>query len=47
LHDWTSHGADAFRTFAAGWAEPELKKTADRWGDGYRSPSRSQSWTVA
>jgi hypothetical protein len=47
LHDWTSHGADAFRTFAAGWAEPELRKTADRWGDGYRSPSRSQSWTVA
>lgn len=46
LHDWTSHGADAFRTFAAGWAEPELRKTADRWAD-YDRPKRSMSWTVA
>lgn len=46
LHDWTSHGADAFRTFAAGWAEPQLKNTADRWSD-YDKRSSSRSWTVA
>jgi len=46
LHDWTSHGADAFRTFAAGWAEPQIKSTADRWGD-YGRARQPQSWTVA
>jgi hypothetical protein len=46
LHDWTSHGADAFRYFAAGWYEPDLSKRADRWADYGRSSS-PKSWTVA
>lgn len=25
-HDWSSHGADAFRTFAVGWRDPKKKK---------------------
>jgi len=28
LHDWTSHGADAFRYLAVGY------KPADNWGSG-------------
>ena len=27
LHDWTSHGADALRTFAAGFDEPSAPST--------------------
>src|SRR3990167_3216179 len=30
LHDWTSHGADALRTFAAGFDEPQITETKDR-----------------
>lgn len=46
LHDWTSHGADAFRYFAAGWAEPEIRERKDRWND-YGSASSGSSWMVA
>ena len=46
LHDWTSHGADAFRMFAAGWAEPEIKDRKDRWAD-YDKPRNSSGWLVA
>ncbi|MCG8560468.1 MAG: hypothetical protein MI824_11760 [Hyphomicrobiales bacterium] len=34
LHDWTSHAADALRTFAAGFDEPEL----------VRKPGRHRRW---
>jgi hypothetical protein len=27
LHDWTSHGADALRTFACGYYEPTTSST--------------------
>ena len=32
-HDWTSHGADAFRTFAVGYApkQPEIKLKINRY----------------
>lgn len=46
LHDWTSHGADAFRTFAAGWAEPQLKERRDAWSD-YKPADNSYSWMSA
>jgi hypothetical protein len=32
LHDWSSHGADALRTFAAGFDDPVVvTKTPDRY----------------
>lgn len=46
LHDWTSHGADALRTFAAGWSEPDIKERKDRWGD-YGHSASSSSWMTA
>ena len=46
LHDWTSHGADAFRMFAAGWSEPEIRNRKDRWSD-YDKPSSTYSWMQA
>lgn len=46
LHDWCSHGADAFRYFAAGWAEPEIRERKDRWSD-YGSRSSDKSWMIA
>lgn len=46
LHDWTSHGSDAFRYFAAGWAEPEIRERKDRWSD-YGSRSSDKSWMIA
>jgi phage terminase large subunit len=30
LHDWTSHGADAFRTFAAGYKSKKRKRDVER-----------------
>lgn len=30
LHDWSSHGADALRTFAAGYDDPPAVRTEDR-----------------
>lgn len=45
LHDWTSHGADAFRTFAAGFAEP---KVVERERYKYRpSKGSGSSWMAA
>ncbi len=32
LHDWCSHGADAFRTFAMGWTET-ITRTKSDWRD--------------
>lgn len=46
LHDWTSHGSDAMRTFAAGWAEPEIRERKDRWSD-YGRRSSDNSWMIA
>jgi len=47
LHDWTSHGADAFRMFAGGWAEPQIKDRKDRWADYDRAKAGGNSWMVA
>jgi hypothetical protein len=38
FHNWASHGADAFRTFAQGFVEPEMVRPPQRYrrrpGDG-------------
>ena len=44
LHDWASHGADALRTFAAGFDDPAPERAGDRhrrWRGETRSP-----WTA-
>lgn len=44
LHNWASHGADAFRTFAQGYVEQALVAPRGR----YRRPARSgESWESA
>jgi len=47
LHDWTSHGADALRYFAAGFVEPQLKTAADRWADYGKGKTGGASWLTA
>ncbi|MGI9383857.1 MAG: hypothetical protein ACR2PO_11945, partial [Methyloligellaceae bacterium] len=44
LHDWTSHAADALRTFAAGFDEPELARKTGRHRR-WRDPQGS-AWTA-
>lgn len=46
LHDWTSHGADAFRYFAAGFSDSPIR---ERPLDAYRSRSFDDepSWMTA
>jgi phage terminase large subunit len=45
LHDWTSHGADALRTFAAGYVE---RGTIARKRERYRVKARtSHTWMSA
>jgi hypothetical protein len=34
FHDWPSHGADAFRTFAQGLVEPEMVRPPQRYRRG-------------
>jgi hypothetical protein len=38
LHDWSSHGSDAFRYLAIG-----LDETASTWGESINKPAR---WVV-
>jgi hypothetical protein len=33
FHNWASHGADAFRTFAQGFVEPEMVRLPQRYRD--------------
>lgn len=48
LHDWTSHGADAMRTFAAGWSQSPLRnEPIDRHRRAYYGKHSTQSWRVA
>lgn len=49
LHDWASHGADSLRTFAAGYAEPQIVER-ERYGRGKsrgRGNSSGLSWEAA
>jgi phage terminase large subunit len=45
LHDWSSHGADALRTFACGFEEPQNVKRA---GDRHKRPppSGASHWSA-
>lgn len=46
LHDWASHGADAFRYFAAGFRDSPIKtKPIDRYRS-YEDASEGSAWTV-
>jgi hypothetical protein len=44
FHNWASHGADAFRTFAQGFVEPEIVRPPHRYG---RRPGGGGSWESA
>jgi phage terminase large subunit len=47
-HDWTSHGADALRTFAAGWPGAKLEtKTLDRHRRKLYAPKGDSGWMSA
>jgi phage terminase large subunit len=45
LHDWSSHGADALRTFAAGFDDPPRGRVTPDRHRRYRAEFRS-AWTV-
>lgn len=48
LHDWTSHGADAFRYFAAGFRDTPLKsRPLDAYRGGYTDTEHDRSWMSA
>ncbi len=44
LHNWASHGADAFRTFAQGYVEPSLVAPRSRYR---RSARGGGTWESA
>src|SRR6202790_5549735 len=44
FHNWASHGADAFRTFAHGFVEPEMVRPPQRYR---RRPGGGGSWESA
>jgi hypothetical protein len=44
FHNWASHSADAFRTFAQGFVEPELVRPPQRYR---RRPGGGGSWESA
>lgn len=46
LHDWTSHGSDAFRTFAAGFAEPTVTER-ERYSRRSSKSRNGSSWMAA
>jgi hypothetical protein len=46
-HDWTSHGADAFRMFAAGFSEPQLVDRKRYKRPRYTRKIGSSSWQAA
>jgi phage terminase large subunit len=45
LHDWSSHGADALRTFACGFDDTTASKTDQRGRQGERPP-RGSFWSA-
>jgi hypothetical protein len=46
LHDWTSHGADALRTFACGYYEPITGSTMDVLRRRPPPPPRGTHWSA-
>ncbi len=47
-HDWSSHGADALRCFAAGWPETSVsKQPIDRHRRALYGREREKSWLTA
>jgi hypothetical protein len=45
LHDWTSHGADALRTFACGYYEPTDYSSIDVFRRRPPPPRRGTHWS--
>ena len=45
LHDWTSHGADALRTFACGYYEPTIGRSLDAFRRRPPAPPRGTHWS--
>jgi hypothetical protein len=45
LHDWTSHGADALRTFACGYYEPTIGRSSDVFRRRPPAPPRGTHWS--
>ena len=47
LHDWTSHGADALRTFACGFDDTPTRSYDPRWrGRHGEPPPRGTFWSA-
>jgi phage terminase large subunit len=47
LHDWTSHGADALRTFACGFDDTSARSYDPRWrGRQGEPPPRGTHWSA-
>jgi len=47
LHDWTSHGADAFRYFAAGFRDTPIRSTGvDRYRQKRDSEDYGSAWAI-
>jgi hypothetical protein len=45
LHDWTSHGADALRTFACGYYEPTIGSSSCMFRRRPPAPPRGTHWS--
>ncbi|HEY6370234.1 MAG TPA: hypothetical protein VIX37_06625, partial [Candidatus Sulfotelmatobacter sp.] len=45
LHDWTSHGADALRTFACGYYEPTIGSSSGVFRRRPPAPPRGTHWS--
>ena len=45
LHDWTSHGADALRTFACGYYEPTIGSGSGMFRRRPPAPPRGTHWS--
>src|SRR5215469_14509911 len=45
LHDWTSHGADALRTFACGYYEPTIGSSSGMFRRRPPAPPRGTHWS--
>jgi phage terminase large subunit len=45
LHDWTSHGADALRTFACGYYEPTIGSSSYVFRRRPPAPPRGTHWS--
>ena len=44
IHDWASHGADAFRTLAVGRKRAYVPRPPDRYARGPGREARNYSW---